>query len=40
MDILPFLQTQETALIKAFDANDWIYRPGRTTGTISARRPA
>src|SRR5436305_9041466 len=26
MDILPFLQAQETALIKAFDANDWIYQ--------------
>src|SRR3954468_23363530 len=23
LDILPFLQAQETALIKAFDANDW-----------------
>ena len=26
LDILPFLQAQETALIKAFDANDWIYQ--------------
>src|SRR5204863_363155 len=26
MDVLPFLQAQETALIKAFDANDWIYQ--------------
>jgi homoserine O-acetyltransferase len=26
LDILPYLQTQETALIKAFDANDWIYQ--------------
>jgi homoserine O-acetyltransferase/O-succinyltransferase len=26
MDMLPFLQAQETALIKAFDANDWIYQ--------------
>jgi homoserine O-acetyltransferase len=26
LDILPFLQAQETALMKAFDANDWIYQ--------------
>ncbi len=26
MDVLPWLQAQETALIKAFDANDWIYQ--------------
>ena len=26
MDMLPYLQAQETALIKAFDANDWIYQ--------------
>src|SRR6186713_2528531 len=26
LDILPYLKTQETALIKAFDANDWIYQ--------------
>ena len=26
MDILPFLQAQETALVKVFDANDWIYQ--------------
>ena len=26
MDMLPYLQTQETGLIKAFDANDWIYQ--------------
>jgi homoserine O-acetyltransferase/O-succinyltransferase len=26
LDILPYLQTQETGLIKAFDANDWIYQ--------------
>ena len=26
LDVLPFLQAQETALIKAFDANDWIYQ--------------
>src|SRR2546423_6578311 len=40
LDILPFLQAQETALIKAFDANDWIYQTwayerhdvGTTTG--------
>ena len=26
LDILPYLQAQETGLIKAFDANDWIYQ--------------
>lgn len=26
MDVLPWLETQETSLIKAFDANDWIYQ--------------
>ena len=26
MDMLRYLQAQETALIKAFDANDWIYQ--------------
>jgi homoserine O-acetyltransferase len=26
LDILPYLQEQETALIKVFDANDWIYQ--------------
>src|ERR1051326_3492097 len=26
MDMLPYLQAQETSLIKAFDANDWIYQ--------------
>jgi len=26
MDVLPWLEAQETALIKAFDANDWIYQ--------------
>jgi homoserine O-acetyltransferase len=26
MDVLPWLQQQETNLIKAFDANDWIYQ--------------
>jgi homoserine O-acetyltransferase len=26
MDMLPYLQAQETALMKAFDANDWIYQ--------------
>ena len=26
LDILPYLQAQETSLIKAFDANDWIYQ--------------
>ena len=26
IDVLPWLEQQETALIKAFDANDWIYQ--------------
>jgi homoserine O-acetyltransferase/O-succinyltransferase len=26
LDILPYLQAQETGLIKVFDANDWIYQ--------------
>src|SRR5215471_881218 len=26
LDILPWMKDQETALIKAFDANDWIYQ--------------
>jgi len=26
MDVLPWMEQQETALIKAFDANDWIYQ--------------
>jgi homoserine O-acetyltransferase len=26
MDILPWLEQQETSLLKAFDANDWIYQ--------------
>lgn len=26
MDVLPWLRTQETALINAFDANDWLYQ--------------
>ena len=26
MDVLPWMESQETALIKAFDANDWIYQ--------------
>jgi homoserine O-acetyltransferase len=26
MDVLPWLESQETAMIKAFDANDWIYQ--------------
>jgi len=50
MDILPFLQAQETALIKAFDANDWIYQtwaydrhdvgttPGMNGDTVKALR--
>ena len=50
MDILPWLQAQETALIKAFDANDWIYQtwaydrhdvgttPGMNGDTVKALR--
>ena len=50
MDILPFLQAQETALIKVFDANDWIYQtwaydrhdvgtsPGMNGDTVGALR--
>jgi homoserine O-acetyltransferase len=26
MDVLPWMEAQETAVIKAFDANDWIYQ--------------
>jgi homoserine O-acetyltransferase len=26
MDVLPWMESQETALIKVFDANDWIYQ--------------
>jgi homoserine O-acetyltransferase len=26
IDVLPWMEAQETALIKAFDANDWIYQ--------------
>jgi homoserine O-acetyltransferase/O-succinyltransferase len=26
MDVLPWMEQQETALIKLFDANDWIYQ--------------
>jgi homoserine O-acetyltransferase len=26
MDALPWMEAQETALMKAFDANDWIYQ--------------
>ena len=50
LDILLFLQAQETALIKAFDANDWIYQtwaydrhdvgttPGMNGDTVKALR--
>jgi len=50
MDILPFLQAQETALVKVFDANDWIYQtwaydrhdvgttPGMNGDTVKALR--
>jgi homoserine O-acetyltransferase/O-succinyltransferase len=26
MDVLPWMESQETALLKVFDANDWIYQ--------------
>jgi homoserine O-acetyltransferase len=26
MDVLPWMEQQETAVMKAFDANDWIYQ--------------
>jgi homoserine O-acetyltransferase len=26
MDVLPWMEAQETALLRAFDANDWIYQ--------------
>jgi homoserine O-acetyltransferase len=26
LDVLPWMEQQETALLKAFDANDWIYQ--------------
>ena len=26
MDVLPWMEAQETAALKAFDANDWIYQ--------------
>jgi homoserine acetyltransferase len=50
MDVLPWLTAQETALLKAFDANDWIYQtwaydrhdlgttPGMNGDTIKALR--
>jgi homoserine O-acetyltransferase len=50
LDVLPYLQAQETALIKAFDANDWIYQtlaydrhdvgttPGMNGDTVKALR--
>jgi len=50
LDILPAMQVQETALIKAFDANDWIYQtwaydrhdvgttPGMNGDTVKALR--
>src|SRR3954467_12053320 len=28
MDVLPWMEQQETSMIKAFDANDWIYQTG------------
>src|ERR1043165_743332 len=50
LDILPFLNSQEAALTKAFDANDWIYQtwaydrhdvgttPGMNGDTVKALR--
>ena len=50
LDILPWMQAQETNLIKAFDANDWIYQtwaydrhdvgttPGMNGDTVKALR--
>jgi homoserine O-acetyltransferase len=50
MDVLPWLQAQETAQIKLFDANDWIYQtwayerhdvgstPGMSGDTVKALR--
>jgi homoserine O-acetyltransferase/O-succinyltransferase len=50
LDVLPWLQQQESALIKAFDANDWIYQtwayerhdvgttPGMNGDTVKALR--
>ena len=50
MDVLPWMEGQETALIKAFDANDWIYQtwaydrhdvgttPGMNGDTVKALR--
>jgi homoserine O-acetyltransferase/O-succinyltransferase len=50
MDVLPWLQAQETAQIKLFDANDWIYQtwayerhdvgstPGMNGDTVKALR--
>ena len=26
MDVLPWMEAQETAALKVFDANDWIYQ--------------
>jgi homoserine O-acetyltransferase len=26
MDVLPWLTAQETSVLKAFDADDWIYQ--------------
>ena len=38
-DVLPWLTEQENAMMKAFDANDWIYQGGPISGTTSAGRP-
>jgi homoserine O-acetyltransferase len=50
LDVLPWLQQQETSLIKVFDANDWIYQtwaydrhdvgttPGMNGDTVKALR--
>ncbi len=39
MDVLPWMEAQETAVMKAFDANDWIYQsttPGFNGDTAKA----
>ena len=50
MDVLPWLTAQETSVLKAFDADDWIYQtwaydrhdldttPGMNGDTIKALR--
>jgi homoserine O-acetyltransferase len=38
MDVLPWLRAQETAQLKLFDANDWIYQTWAYERHESARR--